>query len=304
MPVLPTKIFPKKTIMLKPKYFFSGLLIVGLSFIVYHLPRAWAGEPPTALGTPLLIREGEVQSAYLGCGGESAPLINGNYEQQVVYLVNLERGKANLPPLKRANELVKAARYYATDMGRDNYFAPAHDCFDREANGNLVKQGDMAQRIRAYYPYQVVAENIAAGYPTPEDVLAGWLNSSGHLANILNPEVWETGAGYFEGSGDYYRYWVQDFGRRAGVYPLIINNEATETDSMVVSLYIYGNWQEIRLRNDNGSWGDWQPFPTDSTLSWILKNIIGERLVTAEMRNGTQTATSSDTIYLTNAVSP
>jgi hypothetical protein len=67
-------------------------------------------------------------------------------------------------------------------------------------------------------------------------------------------------------------------------------------------LYIYGDWQEMRLRNDDGVWSDWQPFQT--IIGWTLSDGAGDHMVTAELRAGTQTATSSDTIYLTADTNP
>jgi hypothetical protein len=125
-----------------------------------------------------------------------------------------------------------------------------------------------------------------------------WMNSPGHLSNILSTNNWEIGVGYYAGSGQYYYYWTQDFGRRNGVYPLIINREAATTNSKGVSLYIYCTWSgaQMRLRNDSGSWTAWQPY--QSTLIWTLNAGIGEHSVSVELRSGSQTATSSDSIYL------
>ena len=61
------------------------------------------------------------------------------------------------------------------------------------------------------YPYRKVAENIAAGQRTPQDVVTSWMNSSGHRANILNCNLTEIGVGYATG-GSYGRYWTQNFG--------------------------------------------------------------------------------------------
>jgi hypothetical protein len=223
-----------------------------------------------------------------------APVVNAAYEQEVVDRVNDVRAANSLPPLKRTTALDDAARYHATDMGQDNYFD--HNSYD-VIGGSLVMVCAWSDRIGSYYSnWWWLAENIAAGYSTPADVMNGWLNSPGHRANILNPNLWEIGVGYYAGSGDYGRYWVQDFGQRSGVYPLIIDRDAETTESRDVSLYIYGDWQEIRLRNDDGGWSNWQPF--QASLSWMLNSGRGEHTVWAEMRDGSRTAASSDTIYL------
>ena len=61
--------------------------------------------------------------------------------------------------------------------------------------------------------YNSWGENIAAGYGSPEAVMVGWMNSTGHRANILRDYFTKLGVGYFYKSGSYYGdYWVQMFG--------------------------------------------------------------------------------------------
>ena len=61
------------------------------------------------------------------------------------------------------------------------------------------------------YPDRVTykGENIAAGQKTPEQVMEGWMNSSGHRANILSKNFRYIGVGCYESGGRY--YWVQVF---------------------------------------------------------------------------------------------
>jgi len=126
------------------------------------------------------------------------------------------------------------------------------------------------------------------------------MGSQGHRDNILNTTFREIGVGYFTGN-----VWVQDFGRRGTVYPLVINHEAFGTDSRDVDLYIYGNsstWTEMRLRNNDLSWSVWMPF--QNNVSWQLPNVTGSHTVSVELRKGSSTATSTDSIYLTLASTP
>ncbi len=112
-----------------------------------------------------------------------------------------------------------------------------------------------------------MGENIADGFRIPQAVMNGWMNSSGHRANILSTNSWEIGVGYAAASGwTYYRYWTQDFGRRAGMYPLIINRDAASTDS--------------------------------HSVSWTIPNGVEIHTVTAELKTGCTAVTSSDAIYL------
>jgi hypothetical protein len=56
----------------------------------------------------------------------------------------------------------------------------------------------------------------------------------------------------------------------------------------------------MRLRNDDGAWGEWQPFT--NSFRWMLANSAGERTVSAEVRNGSASAVMSDTIQLDGVV--
>ncbi len=274
------------------------LVVVASAFL---FQRAVA-TPPHAI-TSSIARADDVPQpnvpAFSGCGGVIQPVVNADYEQQVLDIVNTERANRGLPPYKRVTELDNAARYHSADMGQDNYFD--HNTYDR-VGGSLVYVCDTWTRISKYYS-GAMGENIAAGYATPQDVMNGWMNSSGHRANILSTNNWEIGVGYATVSGsDYTRYWTQDFGRRSGVYPLIINRDAASTDSRSVSLYIYGSFQQMRLQNDGGTWGGWQTF--QNNVAWTVANGVGTHTVTAELTTGSTVVTSSDTIYLTQAGVP
>jgi uncharacterized protein YkwD len=82
------------------------------------------------------------------------------------------------------------------------------DFFDRR---------QMVERVRAEgYQFSRVAENISGGNSTPEDAVRGWMNSSGHRANILTPEFRDIGVGYHfldpdPGRVNHRHYWTQVF---------------------------------------------------------------------------------------------
>jgi len=65
----------------------------------------------------------------------------------------------------------------------------------------------------AGYRWQQIGENIAAGQGSAEQVVAGWLASPGHCANIMNPGFTEMGAAYATSEGGAAgSYWTQVFG--------------------------------------------------------------------------------------------
>jgi uncharacterized protein YkwD len=231
---------------------------------------------------------------FTGCAGDPIPTVNDAYEQRVVELTNKVRAEQGLPPLKRVEGLNESARYHAADMNVDDYFS--HDTHDRVSDG-LKEVCTTWDRIEHFYTnWLALAENIAAGQRSPEMAMDGWMNSPDHYHNIMSEYYWEIGSGYFSGDSTYRYYWVQNFGKKDGRYPLIIAGEAEFTVERNVEVYIYGDWQEMRLSLNNGEWTAWQPFLTRFT--WSLPPVPGDYTLTAELRGPHGTTISSDTITL------
>ena len=122
------------------------------------------------------------------------------YEQKVVELVNIERQKAGLQALTLNSEISNVARTKAKDMADNNYFAHQSPTYG-SAGDMLTKFG-----IRS----SAWGENLASGQKTPESVVAAWMNSEGHRANIMSPDFSRIGVGYVTNSGGT-PYWTQVF---------------------------------------------------------------------------------------------
>ncbi|MDE3838926.1 hypothetical protein C0966_05990 [Bacillus methanolicus] len=123
-----------------------------------------------------------------------------SYENQVVQLVNQERAKYGLKPLKTNWELARVARYKSQDMINRNYFDHTSPTY-----------GSPFQMMKNFgITYRTAGENIAAGQRTPKDVVTAWMNSDGHRKNILSSSFTEIGVGYAKG-GAYGHYWTQMF---------------------------------------------------------------------------------------------
>ncbi|NQD67084.1 SafA/ExsA family spore coat assembly protein [Bacillus haikouensis] len=126
-----------------------------------------------------------------------------DYTYEVVKLVNAERAKAGLSPLKENWELSRVARYKSQDMIDKNYFSHTSPTY-----------GSPFQMMKDFgLSYQTAGENIAAGQSTPAEVVEAWMNSEGHRKNILSPAYTEIGVGYVKG-GSYGHYWTQMFIKR------------------------------------------------------------------------------------------
>lgn len=235
------------------------------------------------------------------------------YEEQVVEIVNQERwDNGQLPPLKGVTVLHDCAGNHSNDMGEQDFFG---HCNPHTGTGPFDRM------TAAGYDWNAAGENVAAGYSTPSSVMNGWMNSSGHRANILGSDFREIGVGYYyqggdqsgldlidgycnayDQSGPFYNYWTQNFGRRSGVFPVIVNREAYSTGEREVALYVYGSgWAvEMRFQNEDGPWSPWEPYTADKT--WTLSAGDGAKTVRAEIRNGSGTVKSAeDTIELSGS---
>ena len=129
---------------------------------------------------------------------------------RVLELTNVERQNAGLAPLTLSPQLNDAAQHYSEVLASDGCFG--HTC------GPVP---DMTQRdaLAGYSGWSAIGENIAAGYASPEAVVAGWMASPGHRENILSPDYREIGIGVSAG-GEYGVYWTQEFGGRGGGAPV------------------------------------------------------------------------------------
>ncbi len=143
--------------------------------------------------------------------GSSQSSVNQSISDQVLALLNAERARAGCQPLSLDSRLMRAAQQHSEDMATNNFVGHTG------SNGSTL-----AQRADAVgYAWSALAENVAAGYPTPEAVMAGWMRSDGHRRNILNCRYVHVGIGYVYQADDaplpggqypYYHYWTQVFG--------------------------------------------------------------------------------------------
>ena len=121
------------------------------------------------------------------------------WEYQVFELVNEIRAENGLEPFVYDYTLADVARAHSRDMIDRNFFD--HENPDGESPSDRIS----AAGIR----WSRCAENIAAGYSSPQEVVEGWMDSPGHRANILG-NCERLGVGLAIG-GSYRYYWTQCF---------------------------------------------------------------------------------------------
>lgn len=125
--------------------------------------------------------------------------------QQVVDMVNAERQKAGLQPLRVSPVLEGAAQSYShvqAQQGTINHTGP---------DGSNAGQ----RLTRAGYEWQRYGENLAAGQRSAAEVMQAWMNSEGHRANIMNPDFREIGIGFTHLDQDpaqFMDYWTMVLG--------------------------------------------------------------------------------------------
>jgi len=139
--------------------------------------------------------------------------------EAILCLINRERSLAGERPLVPAASLTAAAQSHSDDMGFGDYFA------------HVSPRGETpADRMRAIGYLKVgqgyeVGENIAFGtgsLATPQAIVAGWMASPGHRANILDADFRDTGVGVCAhppaslAGGGRGAVYTQDFGVTSG----------------------------------------------------------------------------------------
>ena len=123
--------------------------------------------------------------------------------ETVVLRTNVERRKVGLPELGRSNQLMRAAQLSADQMAAA--LTMAHEL-------PRARYPTMDDRLEAVgYRYRAAGENVAEGYPSAASVVAGWMTSPGHRANVVSRNYYEMGGAVATGKNGR-RFWAQVFG--------------------------------------------------------------------------------------------
>jgi len=122
-------------------------------------------------------------------------------ESEEFRLTNQARAESGRPALECDEGLIEVARDHSEDMARRGFFS--HTNPDGEQPWDRMR--------RAGISFRTAGENIAYGYSSAAAVHNGWMNSSGHRANILSGNYTHIGVGLFDDGGTL--YWTQVFAR-------------------------------------------------------------------------------------------
>lgn len=248
----------------------------------------------------------------LALAGATPTVAAQTFAQQVLERTNLARwDNGRLPPLKGQAQLDVAAQLHSDNMATRNFFMHCDPDTRTQPWDRMIAAG---------YAWNAAAENISAGPNTAAAVVTQWLNSSGHRANILDPDYRELGVGYAYQANDasnvrygddcivtssnnagFRHYWTQNFGSRGSVMPVVIAREAYRTMACSVDLYVYGAGfaSQMRFSNNGGAtWSAWQAYRADAV--WTLSGVSGSlATVSVQIRSaGGSVRSASDSIVL------
>lgn len=130
---------------------------------------------------------------------------------RVLELVNAARAEARrcgrekvaaAAPLALSQPLTEAAARHALDMARTGSFD--HRGSDASSSAERVTS--------AGYRWRATGENIASGQSSADSVVAAWLDSPGHCANLMGPQFTEMGVAFaLSPSRSPAIYWTQVF---------------------------------------------------------------------------------------------
>lgn len=129
-------------------------------------------------------------------------------------VLNAERVRHNLRPLRLNRKLARAARRHSRSMARHHFFS--HNSRNGASFVDRIRGAGYLSGARSWS----VAENIAYGSgnrSTPRAIGTTWMNSPPHRANILSPSYREIGIGLASGTpvGGGGATYTTDFGRRS-----------------------------------------------------------------------------------------
>jgi len=174
-------------------------------------------RPALALALALTLSLVGAPVASAACSSASASVNTASKRALVratLCVLNVERAKHHLRPLRLNRKLASAARGHSGSMTSRHYFS--HDSLNGASFLDRIRRTGYLRGARSWN----VGENIAWGsgrLSTPRAIGRAWMNSPGHRANILSRSFRAIGIGIAAGtpSGGGGATYTTDFGRRS-----------------------------------------------------------------------------------------
>ncbi len=153
-------------------------------------------------------------------------MFRDDYADRVLELVNEERAKEGLEPLKKGTDAMETAAKIRASETVDSF---SHT----RPNGSSWSTALDEQNQF----YLSAGENIARGYTSPEEVVDAWMNSPGHRANILSSSFTHLSIGCY--SRNNYLYWAQ-------LFCTIIDDSDVDLDSFPARVLELVNQERVK----------------------------------------------------------
>lgn len=172
----------------------KGLTRKQLTRLVICVPNAAAQSAAAAVASAAAT---SAPPAALVAPAVEAPAWQAN----MLAIINATRVRAGVKELNLCPAINRAAQLYAEQMAATGLFAHVG------ADGSKAWERMKAQA----YNWRSAGENIARGQDDVDVVMAAWIASPGHYANLINSNFRHVGLGLtVDASGS--KWWVQDFG--------------------------------------------------------------------------------------------
>ncbi len=179
---------------------------------------------------------------------------------------NVQRAHQNEPALKLNSELTAAAQAKANDMARRNYWS--HVTPDGKQPWAFIDNTG--------YQYQSAGENLAYGFGTSDEVMAGWMQSTEHRDNILNAKYSDVGFA----TANVANYQGQ------GPATIVVAEYAQPTDQLAVTAYVKGPAPTVTVATTAQPVSRLQTVASNQGLQLAVAAICGAAIVLFIVRHG------------------
>ena len=156
----------------------------------------------TVASLALALGMGSAAMAAEGCADATIAPREANLErarESTLCLLNVERAKHDLAPLRHNSQLHKAAQAYSAKMVRDRFFA--HVCPEGSTLSSRIRRSTkyLGGSVRDWS----LGENLGWGsgsLATPKSIVRAWMRSSTHRDAILDDGFRDVGIGVAMGA--------------------------------------------------------------------------------------------------------
>jgi uncharacterized protein YkwD len=124
--------------------------------------------------------------------------VESDWKLEVTRLTNIEREKAGKSILKYNSYIAAGAQTRSEEL----LISFSHTRPDGSRFFTVFDDPD--------FSYRYIGENLALGYKSPAEVVAAWMKSDGHRANLLSDNYTDIGVGITKSESGRY-HWAQIF---------------------------------------------------------------------------------------------